>query len=211
MENAAGRSKTGLRGRIGRITAAELRRWRRRLAERLNRWSRALDPAVATVAKAAQTPRRPLAPATAARAQLPGVRLPLSMEQAVRRRNLPVLRREAADALAAFGAAHALVASSRFTQLQDRRQEARGEETDGEELASLAADYLGWQGDQVRLFDALGMVLAMRVPYGSTLEQIDPALRPAAEEHLASLTVEYQRRLLVQQFGNEPAPTEGMG
>lgn len=211
MENAAGRSEKGLRGRIGRIAAAELQRWRRRLAERLNRWGRALDPAAATGGAAAQPARRPLTPATAARGQLPGVRLPLSMEQAVRRRNLPVLRREAADALAAFGAAHALVASARFTQLQERRREAGEQESNEEDLASLAADYLGWQGDQVRLFDALSMVLAMRVPSSSTLEQIDPALRPAAEEHLASLTVEYQRRLLDQQFGNEPAPTDGMG
>jgi hypothetical protein len=138
---------------------------------------------------------------------LPGVRLPLSLEQAVRRRNLPVLRREAADALAALGAAHALVASARFTELQERRQETGDREAADGELATMAADYLGWQSDQVRLFDALDMVLGMRVPSGSTLTMIDPLLRPAAEQHLASLAVEYQRRLLDQQFGSEAAAT----
>ncbi|MFM7362613.1 MAG: hypothetical protein ACKO25_12505 [Cyanobium sp.] len=139
------------------------------------------------------------------------MRLPLSMEQAVRRRNLPVLRREAADALAALAAAHALVASARFTQLQEGRLEAGESAADSDELATLAADYLGWQSDQVRLFDALGMVLGMRVPSGSTLELIDPPLHPAAEQHLASLAVEYQRRLLDQQFGSETAAAEGTG
>jgi hypothetical protein len=122
----------------------------------------------------------------------------------VRRRNLPVLRREAADALAALGAAHALVASARFTELQERRQET-GEKVADDELAAMASDYLGWQSDQVRLFDALDMVLSMRVPAGSTLTMINPLLRPAAEQHLASLAIEYQRRLLNQQFGSEAA------
>ena len=154
----------------------------------------------------------PASPAAAATNRLPGVRKPLSVEQAVRRRDLTVLRREAADALAALGAAHALVASARFTQLQELRQEAeRKNDVSGEDLATLAADYLGWQSDQVRLFDALSMVLAMRVPPAPALELIDPAVREAAQAHLASLTVEYQRRLLDHQFGSEPAAAEGNG
>lgn len=214
MENGSGSTGSGVRQGIDRITAPPLRRLRQGLAARLNRWGRALDPdtgAAPPPVAALPPPRRQLASPAAARAQLPGVRLPLSMEQAVRRRNLPVLRREAADALAALAAAHALVASARFTQLQDGRQEAGESTADGDELATLAADYLGWQSDQVRLFDALGMVLGMRVPSGSTLELIDPALHPAAEQHLASLAVEYQRRLLDQQFGSETAAAEGTG
>jgi hypothetical protein len=97
------------------------------------------------------------------------------------------------------------VASARFTELQERRQGADLGEAEEEALATMAADYLGWQSDQVRVFDALGMVLGMRVPSGSTLSLIDPLLRPAAEQHLASLAVEYQRRLLDQQFGSESA------
>jgi hypothetical protein len=198
---------------IDRIAAAHLRRLRQGLAARLNRWGKALDPETGAAPPPVEVrpPRSQLASPAAARGQRPGVRLPLAMDQAVRRRNLPVLRREAADGLAALAAAHALVASARFTQLQERRQEGGEGASDDDELATLAADYLGWQSDQVRLFDALGMVLGMRVPSGSTLELIDPALHPAAEQHLASLAVEYQRRLLDQQFGSETAAAEGTG
>lgn len=85
------------------------------------------------------SPRSQLSSPAAPRGQLPGVRLPLSMEQAVRRRNLPVLRREAADALAGLGASHALVASARFTELQERRQgTGDGEAADGE-LATMTS------------------------------------------------------------------------
>jgi hypothetical protein len=139
------------------------------------------------------------------------VRKPLTVEQAVRARDLTVLRREAADALAALAAAHALVASARFTQLQELRHEADRKEVSGDDLATLAADYLGWQSDQVRLFDALSLVLAMRVPPATTLDLIDPAVREAAEAHLASLTVEYQRRLLDHQFGSETPAAEETG
>jgi hypothetical protein len=55
------------------------------------------------------------------------------------------------------------------------------------------------------------MVLSMRVPPAPALELIDPAVREAAQAHLASLTVEYQRRLLDHQFGSEPAAAEGNG
>lgn len=191
------------------MAGPHLRRWRQQLAARLCRWGRALDPNQTALQQppAPLPPRSQLAYPAAPRGQLPGVRLPLSLEQAVRRRNLPVLRREAADALAALGAAHALVASARFTELQERRQETGDREAADGELATMAADYLGWQSDQVRLFDALDMVLGMRVPSGSTLTMIDPLLRPAAEQHLASLAVEYQRRLLDQQFGSEAAAT----
>lgn len=214
MENGSGPTGSGVRQGIDRIAAPHLRRLRQGLAARLNRWGRALDPDTGSTPPPAALlppPRRQLASLAAARGQLPGVRLPLSMEQAVRRRNLPVLRREAADALAALAAAHALVASARFTQLQEGRLEAGESAADSDELSTLAADYLGWQSDQVRLFDALGMVLGIRVPSGSTLELIDPPLHPAAEQHLASLAVEYQRRLLDQQFGSETAAAEGTG
>ncbi len=194
-------------------------RWRSRLGRMLSRWGKVLDPTPEPPSSppAPLIPPRPVAtppasPAAAATNRLPGVRKPLSVEQAVRRRDLTVLRREAADALAALGAAHALVASARFTQLQELRQEAeRKDDVSGEDLATLAADYLGWQSDQVRLFDALSMVLSMRVPPAPALELIDPAVREAAQAHLASLTVEYQRRLLDHQFGSEPAAAEGNG
>ena len=213
MASSAGTGISGECKGIGRITGPLLRRWRQRLAARLCRWGRALDPnqTAAQQPPASLPPRSQLAPPAAPSGLLPGIRLPLSMEEAVRHRNLPVLRREAADALAALGAAHALVASARFTDLQERRQETEdGEEVD-EELATIAADYLGWQSDQVRLFDALDMVLGMRVPSGSALALIDPLLRPAAEHHLAALAVEYQRRLLDQQFGSEAAATGETG
>ncbi|MEB3255801.1 MAG: hypothetical protein VKJ05_05370 [Synechococcaceae cyanobacterium] len=139
------------------------------------------------------------------------MREPLSVEQAVRSRDLTVLRREAADALAALGAAHALVASARFTQLQELRREMERGQASEADLATVAADYLGWQSDQVRLFDALTMLLTMRVPPAVALDLIDPAVLEAAEAHLATLTVEYQRRLLDHQFGSETATTEGGG
>jgi hypothetical protein len=53
------------------------------------------------------------------------------------------------------------------------------------------------------------MLLMMRVPPAVALDLIDPAVRQAAEAHLATLTVEYQRRLLDHQFGSETAATEG--
>ena len=192
------------------------RRWRARLARQLSRWSEALAPAAAVLPPASLLPPRPprsqlLSPRAATR-RLPGVREPLSVEQAVRSRDLTVLRREAADALAALGAAHALVASARFTQLQDLRHEVERGQASEADLATVAADYLGWQSDQVRLFDALTMLLTMRVPPAVALELIDPAVREAAEAHLATLTVDYQRRLLDHQFGgSETAATEGGG
>ena len=62
-----------------------------------------LPPAPARIVLPAE-PRQP-----AALSQLPGVRPPLSIEKAVRNRDLTVLKREACDALAALAAAHALV------------------------------------------------------------------------------------------------------
>jgi hypothetical protein len=64
----------------------------------------------------------------------------------------------------------------------------------------MAADYQGWQSDQVRLFDALALVLRMRIPKGMALEQVGEELEEQARHHLASLAVEYQRGLLAQQF-----------
>lgn len=191
--------------------------WRVRLGRLLSRWGRVLDPAPepAPAGRPAPSPPRPprtqLASPAAATSRLPGVRKPLTVEQAVRARDLTVLRREAADALAALAAAHALVASARFTQLQELRQEGDDQQVAADDLATLAADYLGWQSDQVRLFDTLSMVLSMRVPPAPALDLIDPAVREAAEAHLASLTVEYQRRLLDHQFGSETTAAEGTG
>ncbi len=130
----------------------------------------------------------------------PGLREPLSVEQAVLARDLTLLKREAADALAALGAAHALVTSARLAQVQVLRPLVEKGEVPGEALKALAADYQGWQNDQVRLFDALALVMRMQVPQGQVLEQVDPALREQAKQHLTSLSVEYQRRQLQHQI-----------
>jgi hypothetical protein len=111
-----------------------------------------------------------------------------------------VLKREAADALAALGAAHALVTSSRLAQVQELRGRVESGELDGDALMALAADYQGWQNDQVRLFDALALVLRMKVPRGNVLDQVDPGLHDQARSHLESLSLEYQRRLLMDRF-----------
>ncbi|MCS5700180.1 hypothetical protein NZK32_14150 [Cyanobium sp. FGCU-52] len=131
----------------------------------------------------------------------PGLREPLSVEDAVLRRDLSLLKREAADALAALGSAHALVASARLAEVQSLRERLREGEDAGERLMALAGDYQGWQADQVRLFDALALVMRMRVPSGKTFEQVDPGLHAEARRHLESLTVEYQRMLLGEQMG----------
>lgn len=180
----------------------ELRRW---LAQRLRGWAGAVAPA----AKPAPE-RRPTGPATATAttssallpplAACPATREPLSVEQAVLERSLSVLRREAADALAALGSAHALVSSARFSQLQEVRQRVAEGQLPHEALQTMAADYQGWQSDQVRLFDALALVLRMRIPKGMTLEQVGEDLEEQARHHLTSLAVEYQRGLLAQQF-----------
>jgi hypothetical protein len=130
----------------------------------------------------------------------PGLREPLSVEDAVLTRQMNLLKREAADALAALGAAHALVSSARLAQVQQLRPRVEAGEVPGEELMALAADYQGWQNDQVRVFDALALVLRMRVPQGMALDQVDPDLQRQARSHLQSLSVEYQRQLLQAQF-----------
>jgi len=129
----------------------------------------------------------------------PGLREPLSVEQAVLARDMTLLKREAADALAALGAAHALVTSARLAQVQHLRPQVEKGQIPEEALKALAADYQGWQNDQVRLFDALALVMRMQVPQGLVLEQVDPALQEQAKQHLASLSVEYQRRQLMHQ------------
>jgi len=176
------------------------RGWRMRLADTLIRWGSALRPV--------QVPPpvlQPLEPASEARqpaplSQLPGVRPPLSIEKAVRNRDLTVLKREACDALAAIAAAHALVTSARLGQIQNLRAEVEQGELDDDDLAELAGDYQAWQNDQVRLFDALALVLGMAVPEGRAFDQIDPEQIEAAEGHLGALAAEYQRRLLSDQF-----------
>jgi hypothetical protein len=40
----------------------------------------------------------------------------------------------------------------------------------------------------------------MRVPKGNVLDQVDPGLHEQAKSHLESLSLEYQRRLLMDQF-----------
>lgn len=147
--------------------------------------------------------------ATAAAAALtPAQRQPLSVERAVLQHDMRVLRREAADALAALGAAHALVSSARLAQVQERRQQlSQGKDAD-ETLLTLAADYQAWVNDQVRLFDALGLVMRLQVPAGAVLEQVDPSLQNQARHHLASLCLEYERQQLSQRHGR-PADGEG--
>lgn len=136
----------------------------------------------------------------------PGVRLPLSMERAVQSRNLSVLKREATDALAALGSAHALVTSARLAQLQGLHQALEQGKVSEQDLNAAAIDYQAWQHDQVRLFDVLRLVAGMQVPSGRTFDQIDPRLHKAAKHHLASLSIEYQRSLLSEQFrGSLPA------
>ena len=138
-----------------------------------------------------------------ASAGFPALREPLTMEQAVLQRDMSLLKREAADALAALGAAHAMVTSSRLAQIQGLRHQVRSGQLPDQALIALVTDYQGWQNDQVRLFDALALVLRMRVPEGTTLEQVDPALRDQARAHLEALSVEYQRGLLMQQFDGQ--------
>lgn len=142
-----------------------------------------------------------LAPAPApVDALCPGVREPLSVEAAVLGRDMTVLKREAADSLAALGAAHALVSSARLAQVQELRPRVMAGQVPGEALMALAAEYQGWQGDQVRIFDALALVLRMRVPRGLVFDQLDPGLQEQARSHLEALSLEYQRRLLADQF-----------
>ncbi len=133
-------------------------------------------------------------------AKRPGVRAPLSVERAVLSRDLAVLKREATDALAALGAAHAVVTSARLAQVQNVRSEVQAGRLAEEELVELAGDYQAWQNDQVRLFDALALVLGMPVPEGRAFDQIDPSLNAPARAHLSALAAEYQRRLLSDQF-----------
>jgi hypothetical protein len=96
-----------------------------------------------------------------------------------------------------------MVTSTRLAQIQGLRHQVRVGQLPDQALIALVTDYQGWQNDQVRLFDALAMVLRMRVPEGSTLEQVDPVLREQARAHLEALSVEYQRGLLMQQFDGQ--------
>ena len=178
------------------------RGWRSRLADTLIRWGSALQPARAL-------PPPPLVPPPdttadhhqqAAATKLPGVRAPLSIERAVRSRDLTVLKREACDALAALGAAHAVVTSARLAQIQSLRAEVDRGEASEDDLVELAGDYQAWQNDQVRLFDALALVLGMAVPDGRAFDQIETGMAEAARAHLSALAAEYQRRLLSEQF-----------
>jgi len=138
----------------------------------------------------------------------PASRDPLSVEAAVLSRSMALLKREAADSLAALGAAHALVTSARLSQVQHLREQVERGAAPAEALVALAADYQGWQNDQVRLFDAMALVLRMGVPAATTLELIDPQLHEQARAHLASLSAEYQRGLLLEQFRDAPSAPE---
>ena len=138
----------------------------------------------------------------------PASREPLTVEAAVLSRSMALLKREAADSLAALGAAHALVTSARLSQVQHLREQVERGAATGDALAALAADYQGWQNDQVRLFDAMALVIRMSVPSGTTLELVDPQLHEQARAHLASLSAEYQRGLLLEQFRDTPSAPE---
>jgi hypothetical protein len=193
------------RKQLGRGAATAEGGWRGRLGRLLVRWGAALQRRPRTVAAPqAKLPSKlapkPVRPAPRPAARCPATREPLSVENAVLHRDLTVLKREAADALAALGAAHALVTSARLAQVQELRGRVESGEIGGDVLMSLAADYQGWQNDQVRLFDALALILRMRVPKGNVLDQVDPGLHEQAKSHLESLSLEYQRRLLMDQF-----------
>jgi hypothetical protein len=187
--------------------ATNVRQW---LARRLRAAAAALwqEPAPAPLAVStpplAPAPVRPPAPPAPpvdrVAALLPGVREPLSVEAAVLSRDMTVLKREAADSLAALGAAHALISSARLAQVQELRPRVIEGQASGEALMALAAEYQGWQGDQVRIFDALALVMRMGVPRGLVLDQLDPGLQEQARAHLEALSLEYQRRLLAEQF-----------
>ena len=193
------------------------RGWRSCLADVLIRWGSALQPthpvlsAVPAPVEAAdqsllEAPPEPPPDSSsdhhrqAAATKLPGVRAPLSIERAVRSRDLTVLKREACDALAALGAAHAVVTSARLAQIQSLRSEVDRGDASEDDLVELAGDYQAWQNDQVRLFDALALVLGMGVPDGRAFDQIDTGMEKAAQAHLSALAAEYQRRLLSEQF-----------
>jgi len=141
----------------------------------------------------------------------PANREPLSVEQAVLGRTMALLKREAGDSLAALGAAHALITSARLSQVQHLREQVERGTMPLEALGALAADYQGWQNDQVRLFDALALVQRMAVPGGTALEQIDPHLHEQARAHLARLSAEDQRGLLNDQFRPSPSAPESGG
>jgi hypothetical protein len=161
-----------------------------------------LDPLVP------QPPSEPRSSVPPAALFSPASREPLSVEAAVLSRSMALLKREAADSLAALGAAHALVTSARLSQVQHLREQVERGTVTGDALAALAADYQGWQNDQVRLFDAMALVLRMGVPAGTTLELVDPQLHEQARAHLASLSAEYQRGLLLEQFRDAPSAPE---
>ncbi len=176
------------------------RKIRLRLSRWLQGWAESLRP---DSRPAPESPRPPLPavdPATELAALCPSLREPLSVETAVLSRDLSVLKREACDSLAALAAAHALVTSARLAQVQEMRPHVADGDIPAEALAAVAADYQGWQSDQVRLFDALGLVVRMRVPQGKVLDQVDPALHEQARSHLEALSLEYQRGLLQDQF-----------
>jgi len=181
-----------------------IRQWlaRRLRAAAAALWQEPPPPPVASGRPAlSPAPVRPTAAGVDRVAALcPGVREPLSVEAAVLGRDMTVLKREAADSLAALGAAHALISSARLAQVQELRPRVIEGQASGEALMALAAEYQGWQADQVRLFDALALVLRMGVPRGLVLDQLDPGLQEQARSHLEALSVEYQRRLLAAQF-----------
>jgi len=157
---------------------------------------------------ASQPPAEPRSSVPPAALFSPASREPLSVEAAVLSRSMALLKREAADSLAALGAAHALVTSARLSQVHHLREQVERGAAAGDSLAALAADYQGWQNDQVRLFDAMALVLRMSVPSGTTIELIDPQLHEQARAHLASLSAEYQRGLLLEQFRDAPSAPE---
>ena len=178
-----------------------LRRLRQALAEQLRAWAVTLTPPPSVAPAPMPVKSGSVSePISGALIHCPATRAPLSVEEAVLERSMALLRRETADSLAALAAAHALVSSARFSQLQDVRQQVARGQLGEEVLATVAADYQGWQGDQVRLFDALQLILGMRIPKGKALDQVGQPLEEQARKHLTNLSTEYQRGLLSQQF-----------
>lgn len=184
---------------------------RSRLAALLRRWAAWLTPDAPPQASAGSALAVTAAPLTLLPAPVrplpqpiqslcPATREPLSVEQAVLGREMTVLRREAADGLAALAAAHALVTSARLAQIQALHEQVREGSSPADALVALVADHQGWQNDQVRLFDALALVLRMRIPQGTALEQVGEGLETQARAHLEALSAEYHRNLLQQQF-----------
>ena len=116
---------------------------RARLADVLVGWAARLKPAPEPEPQLQDPPPKPRK--RAAMSQMPGLRAPLSIDKGVRNRDLNVLKREASDARAALGGAHAVVSSARVGQIQTMRSEVDRGEAEQDVLIELAGDYEAWR------------------------------------------------------------------